>query len=154
MEEYRPSLLLLLRLTRRRSGRSRSQVSGLWLKRSMPVLGEMTGIAGERWSLIKSVRFDVVAAGGGRWPWDAPRICRLTKARAPTKTGNGLTNSENQSFSTNRKAATSDVPNYFAQGSCSLQTSTSFLPLTNHLASFSIPFQPPLWTKLVKRTSS
>jgi hypothetical protein len=49
-------------------GRRRSQVSGLWLKRSMPVLGEMIGIAGERLSLVKSVRFDVVAAGGVRWP--------------------------------------------------------------------------------------
>ena len=61
----------------------------------------------------------------------------LDQSSSSNKDGNGLRNSENQSFSTKRKAATSDVPNYFAQGSCSLQTSTSFLPLTNHLASFS-----------------
>jgi hypothetical protein len=34
----------------------------------MPVLGEMIGIAGDWLSLVKSVRFDVVAAGGVKWP--------------------------------------------------------------------------------------
>jgi len=80
----------------------------------MPVLGEMTGIAGERLSLIKSVRFDVVTAGGVRWPWDAPQNMSLDQSSSSNKDGNSLRNSENQSFSTKHKAATSDVPNYFA----------------------------------------
>src|SRR3954452_17165334 len=64
-KSIRPSLLLLL--TRREMCRRRRQVSGLWLKRSVPVLGEMIGIAGDKLSLIKSVRFDVLAASGVRW---------------------------------------------------------------------------------------
>jgi hypothetical protein len=68
------------------------------------------------------------------------RICRLTKARAPTA-GNGLRNSENQSFLTKRKAATSDVPNYFAQGSYSTTNIyILFSPLQHARNPFNEPF--------------